>query len=131
MLNYYLYMLNGEKCKNLIIKNPEKYQWNPKILLSEIVNIYCNFKDYENFYISLVNDERSYNIDIFNKTIQNLKKIEKNQTEIKIFQQIINKTKEQFEIKKKEDEFFGDDDEIPDEFKGIFINIKFYIQILK
>lgn len=42
MLNFNLLQLCGSKCKNLKVKNAEKYGWEPKRLLDQLTNIYLH-----------------------------------------------------------------------------------------
>ena len=42
MLNFNLKQLSGSKCKNLKVRNSEKYNWDPKWLLSHLVDIYLH-----------------------------------------------------------------------------------------
>lgn len=42
MLNFNLQQLCGSKCKNLKVKNPERYTWEPKRLLDQLTSIYLN-----------------------------------------------------------------------------------------
>jgi len=56
MLNFNLTQLCGSKCKNLKVKNPEKYGWEPRRLLSQLVDIYLHL-DCEEFAASLAADE--------------------------------------------------------------------------
>jgi ubiquitin conjugation factor E4 B len=73
MLNYNLVMLVGPKCTDLIVKNPEKYRFRPKILLSDLCQIYMNLSN-ENevsesdaFVRAVATDARSYNRKHFEK----------------------------------------------------------------
>ena len=56
MLNFNLKALCGPKCKNLIVKSPEKYGWEPKKLLDNLTAIYLNL-DCDDFAVALANDE--------------------------------------------------------------------------
>ena len=42
MLNFNLQQLCGSKCKNLKVKNADKYGWEPKRLLDQLTGIYLN-----------------------------------------------------------------------------------------
>ena len=42
MLNFNLQQLCGSKCKNLKVKTPEKYGWEPKKLLNSLTAIYLH-----------------------------------------------------------------------------------------
>ena len=46
-----------------------EYGFDPKFILSSIVNIYISFKDYKEFLEYVVQDERSYKIENFERVI--------------------------------------------------------------
>lgn len=56
MLNFNLQQLCGSKCKNLKVKNPEKYGWEPKKLLNFLTDIYLHL-DCPEFCEAIANDE--------------------------------------------------------------------------
>ena len=56
MLNFNLQQLCGSKCKNLKVKNPEKYGWEPKKLLNTLTAIYLHL-DCDEFAEAIANDE--------------------------------------------------------------------------
>jgi ubiquitin conjugation factor E4 B len=56
MLNFNLQQLCGPKCKNLKVKNPEKYGWEPKKLLDSLTDIYLHL-DCDEFANAIANDE--------------------------------------------------------------------------
>jgi ubiquitin conjugation factor E4 B len=64
MLNFNLTQLCGPKCKNLKVKTPEKYGWEPRRLLSQLVDIYLNL-DCDDFAAALAGDERSFRKELF------------------------------------------------------------------
>ncbi|ODN01348.1 Ubiquitin conjugation factor E4 B [Orchesella cincta] len=64
MLNFNLTQLCGSKCKNLKVKNAEKYGWEPRRLLSQLVDIYLHL-DCDNFAAALAGDERSFKKELF------------------------------------------------------------------
>lgn len=64
MLNFNLQQLCGPKCKNLKVKKPEKYGWEPKKLLGQLVDIYLHM-DCEQFAAALAADERSFRKELF------------------------------------------------------------------
>lgn len=47
MLNFNLRQLCGPKCKNLKVKNPEKYGWEPKRVLDQLTDIYLHLDSNE------------------------------------------------------------------------------------
>ncbi|KAI3874113.1 hypothetical protein MKX03_029789 [Papaver bracteatum] len=64
MLNFFLLQLAFPQRKSLTLKDPEKYEFRPKILLKRIVEIYVNLAkgDRENIFASAISkDDRSYN----------------------------------------------------------------------
>jgi len=56
MLNFNLRQLCGSKCKNLKVKNPEKYGWEPKKILNLLTDIYLHL-DCQEFCAAIANDE--------------------------------------------------------------------------
>jgi len=56
MLNFNLTQLCGSKCKNLKVNNGEKYGWEPRRLLSQLVDIYLHL-DCKEFAAALAGDE--------------------------------------------------------------------------
>lgn len=56
MLNFNLQQLCGPKCKNLKVKKPDKYGWDPRRLLSQLVGIYLHL-DCDEFAAALAADE--------------------------------------------------------------------------
>lgn len=64
MLNFNLQQLCGPKCKNLKVRRPDRYGWEPRRLLSQLVDIYLNL-DCPQFHAALAADERSFRKEIF------------------------------------------------------------------
>ncbi|KAK3929272.1 Ubiquitin conjugation factor E4 B [Frankliniella fusca] len=64
MLNFNLQQLCGPKCKNLKVRNPEKYGWEPRRVLSQLVDIYLHL-DHNDFASALAADERSFRKELF------------------------------------------------------------------
>jgi len=60
MLDYNLDILTGPKSRSLKVENPEKYSFNPKVLLPEIVDIYINLGGVPAFVEAVAGDGRSY-----------------------------------------------------------------------
>jgi len=68
MLDHVLEQLtNGPKCKNLKVKNPEKYGWEPKWLLSHLIDIYLHL-DSDELVTAIANDQRSFKLETFHDT---------------------------------------------------------------
>jgi len=64
MLNFNLQQLCGSKCKNLKVRNPEKYTWEPKWLLSHLIDLYLHL-DSKALAEALANDLRSFSMETF------------------------------------------------------------------
>lgn len=68
MLNYFLVALAGPKCRELKVQNPEKYNFNPRLLLQEITGVYLNLSC-PVFWRAVVSDGRSFDIEVFGKAL--------------------------------------------------------------
>ncbi|GFY84878.1 U-box domain-containing protein [Actinidia rufa] len=78
MLNYFLLQLVGPQRKSLSLKDPEKYEFRPKQLLKQIVNIYVHLArgDKENIFpAAITRDGRSYNEQLFSAAADVLRRI--------------------------------------------------------
>lgn len=64
MLNFNLQQLCGPKCKNLKVKTPENYGWEPRRLLKQLIDIYLHLDCIE-FAAAIAADERSFRIELF------------------------------------------------------------------
>lgn len=80
MLNYFLYHLAGPKSLELKVilccisddfqvKDPQRFHFNPRLLLSTVVGIYLQMTKIESFVPAIVKDGRSFTIDIFHRAI--------------------------------------------------------------
>ncbi|XP_013412896.1 ubiquitin conjugation factor E4 B [Lingula anatina] len=115
MLNFNLQQLCGPKCKELKVKNPDKYGWEPKKLLDRLTSIYLHLNNCDAFAQAIANDERSYRKELFDDAVARLKKAcIKTHTEIAQFQQLQSKVEKLLVEKHKEETDFGD---IPDDFR--------------
>ena len=56
MLDFNLQQLCGPKCKDLKVKNPSKYGWEPKKLLNTLTDIYLHLDCHE-FLTAIAEDE--------------------------------------------------------------------------
>ncbi|XP_029674814.1 ubiquitin conjugation factor E4 B-like isoform X2 [Formica exsecta] len=85
MLNFNLQQLCGPKCKNLRVRKPQKYGWQPRTLLSQLVDIYLHL-DCDNFAAALASDERSFCKELFTDAASRLERSAiKTTTEIERF----------------------------------------------
>ncbi|KAF8862296.1 hypothetical protein BDZ45DRAFT_616996 [Acephala macrosclerotiorum] len=60
MVDYTLDTLVGPKSTNLKVEDPKKYQFDPKTLLSEFIDIYLHLGVSDNFIEAVARDGRSY-----------------------------------------------------------------------
>ncbi|KAF8315752.1 ubiquitin elongating factor core-domain-containing protein [Cantharellus anzutake] len=67
MLDYNLAKLAGPECQNLKVENVEKYRFNPKQLLSDILSIYLNLSDEPDFIQAVAAEGRSYKKEVFER----------------------------------------------------------------
>ncbi|KAK9240563.1 ubiquitin elongating factor core-domain-containing protein [Lipomyces kononenkoae] len=65
MLDYNLDALVGPKCTGLKVKDPKKYHFNPRELLSDIADVYLNLSTESAFVLAVARDGRSYRREIF------------------------------------------------------------------
>lgn len=65
MLNYLLVRLSGQRCSDLVVSNPEKVYWKPKLLLTRIMSTYIHFHSDKEFATAVARDGRSYKRDLF------------------------------------------------------------------
>ncbi|XP_033763599.1 LOW QUALITY PROTEIN: ubiquitin conjugation factor E4 B-like [Pecten maximus] len=114
MLNFNLQQLCGSKCKNLKVKNPDKYGWVPRKLLNTLTDIYLHL-DCEAFAKAIADDERSYRKELFDDAIARMTRANiKTHNEIERFGSLQSKIDELVKKKREAEIDYGD---IPDEFK--------------
>eukprot|EP00455_Lapot_gusevi_P054776 TRINITY_DN8842_c0_g1_i14.p1 TRINITY_DN8842_c0_g1~~TRINITY_DN8842_c0_g1_i14.p1 ORF type:complete len:1185 (+),score=294.49 TRINITY_DN8842_c0_g1_i14:370-3555(+) len=70
MLDYYIVTLCGPKVTELKVNNPEKYSFNPRNLLRDILLIFISCSSSREFLSAVAQDERSYQPAVFAKAIQ-------------------------------------------------------------
>ncbi|CAH2093120.1 unnamed protein product [Euphydryas editha] len=73
MLNFNLQQLCGPKCNNLKVRRPDLYGWEPRRLLSQLVDIYLHL-DAPQFHAALAADERSFRKELFEEAALRLAK---------------------------------------------------------
>ncbi|XP_066992504.2 ubiquitin conjugation factor E4 B isoform X2 [Anabrus simplex] len=94
MLNFNLQQLCGPKCKNLKVRNPEKYGWEPRRLLSQLADIYLHL-DCDEFAAALAGDERSFKKELFEDAATRMERaMIKTLTEIEKFRNLAEKANE-------------------------------------
>ncbi|KAF8195457.1 ubiquitin elongating factor core-domain-containing protein [Pholiota molesta] len=67
MLDYNLQALVGPKYQDLRVREPEKLKFNPRVLLSDILQVFLNLSDQKEFIQSVAGDGRSYSKELFDK----------------------------------------------------------------
>ena len=128
MLDYNLVQLVGPKCTDLKVKNPEKYQFQPKKLLGEIIDIFVNLSSSVAFVEAIGRDGRSYRKEYFEKAAGILRRnVIRPEEVVEQLLCFVGKVESFIQQQAKEDEELGD---IPDEFMGNKIKqlyISYYI----
>lgn len=122
MLDYNLEALVGPKCDELKVKNPEKYKFNPRQLLSDIIQVYLNLSDQGEFARAVAADGRSYRKELFERAagIADRRSL-KSPTEIEKLLLFVTKVEETKATLEAEDDL----GEIPDEFLGTSSDARF------
>ncbi|EYE97942.1 ubiquitin-ubiquitin ligase UFD2 [Aspergillus ruber CBS 135680] len=114
MLDYNLDAMVGPKSLNLRVDNLQEYGFNPRALLSELVDVYINLMNRENFIFAVARDGRSYKPVNFEKAADILRKWSlKSPEELKKWEQLQRKVKGAKEMDEQEEEDLG---EVPDDF---------------
>lgn len=67
MLDYNLNLMVGPKCSNLKVREPEKYEFDPKRTLGDLCVVYCNLGSQEKFVQAVARDGRSFDLQYFEK----------------------------------------------------------------
>jgi len=113
MLDYNLMKLAGPECQNLKVENVEKYRFNPKQLLSDILSVYLNLSDQPPFIQAVASEGRSYKKEVFERAagIARRRSI-KTEDEIERLRSFVVKVEEAKAMIEMEEDL----GEIPDEF---------------
>ncbi|KAF3991299.1 hypothetical protein FT663_02800 [Candidozyma haemuli var. vulneris] len=67
MMDYNLALLVGPKCSTLKVKEPEKYDFDPKKTLGDICEVYANLSGESKFKQAVAKDGRSFDVKYFEK----------------------------------------------------------------
>jgi len=122
-LNYTLQQLNGPNATSMKVQNMKELNFDPKFLLRSIVQVYLNFKNQEEFVRCVANDERSFHIELFYKTMKIMDKYSiLSYDDIESFAELIKKLEKKAEEKNEEDKFMAEITDIPDEFLDPLMN---------
>ncbi|KAG8932849.1 hypothetical protein FRC03_000161 [Tulasnella sp. 419] len=113
MLDYNLDALVGPRCQNLHVKNMDKYRFNPRQLLSDILQVYLNLSDQPEFVRAVAGEGRSYDKRLFERAAAiATKRALKSGPEIEQLMMFVSKV-EETKLLLEAEEDLGD---IPDEF---------------
>ncbi|KAK6517248.1 hypothetical protein TWF281_003911 [Arthrobotrys megalospora] len=117
MLDYNLVALVGPKCSNLRVKDPKKYRFDPKTLLSEMIDVYLNLGTRPEFVKAIAMDGRSYSYELFSRAYNILAKFGlKSPEELSLLKAMSEAVAEAKRADEKGEEELGD---VPDEFLGM------------
>ncbi|XP_050525292.1 ubiquitin conjugation factor E4 B [Daktulosphaira vitifoliae] len=114
MLNFNLQQLCGPKCKNLKVKSPENYGWEPRRLLKQLIDIYLHL-DCDQFAAAIAADERSFRMELFEDAANRMARVlNSSKLEVTQFQNLADKANEiSIQNIKKEVDF----NDAPEEFR--------------
>ncbi|PPQ91665.1 hypothetical protein CVT25_012878 [Psilocybe cyanescens] len=113
MLDYNLQALVGPRCQDLIVREPEKLKFNPRALLSDIIQVFLNLSDQLQFVQSVAGDGRSYTKELFDRAAAiAIKRGIKSQTEIDVFRAFVDRVEEAKAALEAEEDL----GEVPEEF---------------
>ncbi|KAF5382739.1 hypothetical protein D9615_002873 [Tricholomella constricta] len=114
MLDYNLVALVGPKYQELKVREPEKLKFNPRELLSDILQVFLNLSDQPEFIKAVAGDGRSYTKALFDNAAEvALKRTLKTATEVEQLRAFVDRVEEARATMEAEDEDLGD---VPDEF---------------
>lgn len=116
MLDYNLELLVGPRSQNLRVENSEqKYKFNPKTLLPEMVGIFLNLSGATTFVEAVADDGRSYKPETFDKASQIMtRKGLKAPEELEAWSRFTSRVAKAKEILVQAEQDF---DDAPDEFE--------------
>eukprot|EP00123_Amoebidium_parasiticum_P015048 comp22757_c0_seq2/m.35536 comp22757_c0_seq2/g.35536 ORF comp22757_c0_seq2/g.35536 comp22757_c0_seq2/m.35536 type:complete len:616 (-) comp22757_c0_seq2:414-2261(-) len=122
-MDYHLVQLAGPQCQNLKVEDPDKYKFNPKMLLNNLTDIYLHLvfprgrpaptPDHP-LIQAIAKDGRSNKKDVFMNAVRILRRTGvKSEDRIVLFERMIDLVEQCISAGKVEEEELGD---IPDEF---------------
>ena len=116
MLDYNLDALVGPRCQNLKVKDREKYRFDPRKLLSDILQIYLNLSGQSEFVRAVANDGRSYRKELFERAAGIARhRVLKTDDEIEQLRIFVVKVEEMKATIEAEEDL----GEVPDEYLGM------------
>jgi ubiquitin conjugation factor E4 B len=116
-LNYTIERLNGKNWKDLKLRNKEEFKFDPKGILKSIIEVYLNFIEHADFLQTIVSDERSFSLELFEKTMDILER--KNlipEDEVEGFKNLYLELKVYWDKKQRDDNILKSLTDIPEEF---------------
>jgi len=114
MIDYYLQQLCGPRCQDLVVRNREKYNWDPRQLLTKIIGVYIHFQHEQPFLEAVARDGRSYSQELFDRAASILRRRAMlHSSEIDQFESLAHKVKLCATMDVEDEDILG---EIPDEF---------------
>ncbi|XP_076443993.1 ubiquitin conjugation factor E4 A-like [Babylonia areolata] len=113
MLNYFLCRLVGPKQREFSVKDRNEFEFKPKVIVHEIVQIYLNLEGSERFCLAVLGDERSFTPSLLPQTAAVLHKVTQSPQVIADFVTFQEKIKDLEELKREEEEQLMD---APEEF---------------
>ena len=117
MLDYNLDAMVGPKSSQLKVENLAEYDFRPKLLLSEIVDVYLNLGSKENFILAVARDGRSYKPANFENATTILRsRALKSQEDLAAWTALGQRFKKAKELDAQDEEDLG---EVPEEFLGM------------
>ncbi|XJO72710.1 hypothetical protein BDV3_003791 [Batrachochytrium dendrobatidis] len=114
MLDFNLVALAGPRCTELKVTNPEKYRFDPKRLLSDLVGIFVHLAHRTEFVAAVAKDGRSYSKEVFDRASSILSRHRLlNEMDIAKLNEFVGKVEQTLLADKIEEEEMGD---VPDHF---------------
>ncbi|GAA6034754.1 hypothetical protein JCM8097_001153 [Rhodosporidiobolus ruineniae] len=113
MLDMNLSVLAGPRCQDLKVKDPSKYRFSPRALLTDVLDIFLQLGRFDEFQAAVAKDGRSYSAELFARAARIARKTSiKTEDELKQLEGFVVKV-EAAKAAEEEDEAMGD---VPDEF---------------
>lgn len=127
MLDMNLNMLAGPRCQDLKVRDREKYKFDPKALLGDILSIYLELGPRTEFQVAVAKDGRSYSKDLFERAEKIAKKTGlKTDDELKVIMDMVDKV-EAIKTAEEEDDAMG---EVPDDFLGEQLSLSLTLNLV-
>uniref|UniRef100_A0A914X9X9 Ubiquitin conjugation factor E4 B n=1 Tax=Plectus sambesii TaxID=2011161 RepID=A0A914X9X9_9BILA len=121
MLNYNISQLCGPKCTELKVKDKQRFGWEPRALMQQIVDVYLNLGSEQKFVDYIALDERSYDQDMFTNILSRLQRFEiVPASQVERMRHLADAAFIVWKQNLQNEQDFGDD--IPDEFRDPLMN---------